>query len=239
MDNPEQEIRRYSRRGLILSAAATAAAFGAFKWLRAGDSDGLPAPLRRVLEFNEDVMERLYSPIRKSPEFAESSIQPLRVNGDIGLQSAIPDDWQLTIIGPEKPLVFSMAEIKKMPKYEMTTQLRCVEGWSRVNQWAGARFSEIVESYAPSTTFRYVYMETPDKEYFVGLDRASAMHSQTLLCYEMNHAPLTLEHGAPLRLAMPIKYGYKQLKRIGTIRLMDERPGDYWAQQGYDWYAGL
>jgi len=64
------------------------------------------------------------------------------------------------------------------------------------------------------------------------------MHPQTILAYEMNGKPLTPEHGAPLRLVSPLKYGIKQLKRIGAIELTNERPRDYWAEQGYDWYSG-
>jgi len=67
----------------------------------------------------------------------------------------------------------------------------------------------------------------------------SAMHPQTLLCYEMNGAPLTGAHGAPLRLTIPVKYGIKNIKRIGSIQFTDNRPEDYWANEGYDWYAGL
>ena len=89
-----------------------------------------------------------------------------------------------------------------------------------------------------SDLFRYVMLSTPDGAYYVGLDIESALHPQTLLCYEMNGQPLTRGHGAPLRLAIPVKYGIKNIKRIGTIRFTDERPADYWAERGYDWYAG-
>ena len=82
-------------------------------------------------------------------------------------------------------------------------------------------------------------METPDKEYYVGIDMPSAMHPQTLLAYEMNDKLLTLEHGQPLRLIIPVKYGIKNLKRIGTITFSNTRPRDYWAEQGYDYYSGL
>jgi DMSO/TMAO reductase YedYZ molybdopterin-dependent catalytic subunit len=82
-------------------------------------------------------------------------------------------------------------------------------------------------------------MQTPDQTYFVGLDMASALHPQTLLCYEMNGADLTSDHGAPLRLVIPVKYGVKNIKRIGKITYTNDRPEDYWANEGYDWYAGL
>ena len=87
--------------------------------------------------------------------------------------------------------------------------------------------------------YRYVYLATPDEDYYVGLDMASALHPQTLLCDTMNWQPLTREHGAPLRLYLAVKYGFKSLKRIGLIRFQDERPPDYWAGRGYDWFAGL
>ena len=82
-------------------------------------------------------------------------------------------------------------------------------------------------------------MSTPDEEYFVGLDMKSALHPQTLLAYEQNGQPLLPEHGAPLRLVIPVKYGIKNIKRIGQIRFTDKRPEDYWANFGYDWFAGL
>ena len=64
------------------------------------------------------------------------------------------------------------------------------------------------------------------------------LHPQTLLAYELNGEPLSPAHGAPQRLAIPVKYGIKNLKRIGTLRFADDRPADYWAEYGYDWYAG-
>jgi DMSO/TMAO reductase YedYZ molybdopterin-dependent catalytic subunit len=81
-------------------------------------------------------------------------------------------------------------------------------------------------------------VETPDGDYFVGLDSDSAMHPQTLLAWEMNGEPLSEEHGAPLRLVIPVKYGIKNIKRIGRIEWLDRCPKDYGADRGYDWYAG-
>ena len=144
---------------------------------------------------------------------------------------------------PEEAAVeLTLDDIKRLPRTEMVTELKCIEGWSTVVHWAGARFADFIAKYPPAKTDDklpgYVGMETPDGGYYVGLDMESAMHPQTLLCYEMNGQPLTSDHGAPLRLVIPVKYGIKNIKRIGTIRFTDERPKDYWAMQGYDWYAG-
>ena len=135
-------------------------------------------------------------------------------------------------------LLVSLDEIKALPRVEMTTELKCIEGWSVIINWTGARFSDFAAKFPPPENTKYVSLVTPDRAYYVGWDMPSIMHPQTLLAYEMNGAPLTLEHGAPLRLVTTTKYGIKQLKRIGRIEYTNERPADYWAENGYDWYSG-
>jgi DMSO/TMAO reductase YedYZ molybdopterin-dependent catalytic subunit len=179
-----------------------------------------------------------------------------RVNGSIGLDAEIdPVSWRLRVVGPAGERAarsLALAEIWALPRVEMTTELKCIEGWSEVVHWAGARLSDLATATglatrsgrppnptrALSDLLDYVSLETPDFSYYVGLDAASALHPQTLLCYEMGGAPLLPAHGAPLRLVIPVKYGIKNLKRIGTIRFTDVRPPDYWAERGYDWYSG-
>lgn len=153
---------------------------------------------------------------------------------------------------PGDILYLTLDDIKALPRVDMVTELKCIEGWSVVVHWTGARFRDFAAKYVPQSRtnappdvmsrpddlVRYASLETPGGGYYVGLEMASALHPQTLLCYEMNGQPLSLQHGAPLRLVTPTKYGIKHLKRIGTIRFTDRRPADYWAEQGYDWYAG-
>ena len=141
-------------------------------------------------------------------------------------------------------LLLSMDDLRRLPHQELVTQFKCIEGWSQIVQWGGVRLADFINAYPPARTHegrrpRYIYMETPDGEYFCGFDMAACMHPQSLLVYEMGGQPLTPGRGAPLRLSMPIKYGYKQIKQIGLIRYTDTRPNDYWANLGYDWYAGL
>jgi DMSO/TMAO reductase YedYZ molybdopterin-dependent catalytic subunit len=119
--------------------------------------------------------------------------------------------------------------------------------------YGGVRFSDFLTHFglgrrgeqsfqngrSTESLYRYVGFETPDGGYYVSIDMESLLHPQTLLVYEMNGAPLSMEHGAPLRLIIPIKYGIKSIKRIGTLYFSDTRPPDYWAERGYDWFAGL
>jgi DMSO/TMAO reductase YedYZ molybdopterin-dependent catalytic subunit len=163
------------------------------------------------------------------------------VNGGFGISANNdPAAWRLTLQGVRGGArVLTMDEIRSFPRRTMITEFRCIEGWSTINQWAGARLSDVMAAFPPAQPTRYVAMETPDRGYYVGLDMESCLHPQTLLAYELNGAPLTWQHGAPLRLAIPVKYGVKNIKRVGTIRYTDVRPADFWAEQGYDWYLGL
>ena len=136
-------------------------------------------------------------------------------------------------------VVLSLNDLRALPSYEQVTQFKCIEGWSQITSWRGARYSDFVKAFPPAGNPKYVMMETSEGDYTCGFDFESLMHPQTLLCYEMHGRPLSMGHGAPLRLAMPIKYGYKQIKQIAKITYTDTRPLDYWENLGYDWYAGL
>ena len=140
-------------------------------------------------------------------------------------------------------LLLTMEDILKLPRHELVTQFKCIEGWSQVVHWAGVRLADFLEVYPPALVDgkepRFVYMETPNGDYYVGFDMDICRHPQSLLVTEMMGAPLTQYHGAPLRLHMPTKYGYKQIKRIGLISYTNDKPDDYWTKLGYDWYAGL
>jgi DMSO/TMAO reductase YedYZ molybdopterin-dependent catalytic subunit len=225
--------------------------------LNAPDADGTPAPFRRVLDANGRLSAAYFRETRLAPEFAKSQgVREVRTNGSAGLESDIDlAAWRMVVqpYGGGKPQEFTLADIKALPRIEMTTELKCIEGWSIKVNWGGARFADFLAKYPlasrsgqpikdianpPADLAPYVSLVTPDEEYYVGLDMHSAIHPQTLLCYEINGQPLSLAHGAPLRLVTPLKYGIKHLKRIGTIAFVDQRPADYWAEQGYDWDAG-
>ena len=258
--DPRREMRRLSRRGLLWSGVALLGGWEGVKYLASRSNDmGTPWPFRTALEANEGVWHDALGD-RMAPTFASSRITELRQNGDEGLATDDwdPAAWKLHVEGlggDDSSRVLTMKEIKALPRHEMVTEMCCIEGWSIVVRWAGARLVDFMAKYPPATTSGdpfdphrlddlppYVGMQTPDGGYYVGLDMKSCVHPQTLLCYEMNGKPLDAfdeDHGAPLRLAIPVKYGIKNIKRIGTIRYATDRPKDYWAEQGYDWYAGL
>jgi len=233
----------HSRRGFLVAGLSAVAGIVGWKSL----SDEAKAALyKHWFGLNERVSQALYRPSRLAPEFDRSQISPTRVNGAIGMEQDLDSSsWRLAVGGladRTDDLMLTLDDIKRLPRVEMTTELKCIEGWSVIVNWAGARFSDFVEAYPPVRIAEelppYVSIATPDAGYFVGWDIPSIMHPQTLLAYEMNGEPLKAEHGAPLRIASTTKYGIKLIKRIGRIEFTAERPRDYWAESGYDWYSG-
>lgn len=249
----KKRMRGYSRRGFLVGGAAALIGVFGWRWMPEETKQKL---LRRSFEFSERVSQVFYRPSRLAPEFPRESVSPPRVNGGEGMSGDFdPSKWELRVgglAGRTGDLVLTIDDIRSLPRTEMTTELKCIEGWSVIVNWAGVRFSDFAARYGPATQsgapadianrpddlLPYVSLVTPDNRYYVGWDIQSIMHPQTLLAYEMNGAPLSPEHGAPLRLASPTKYGIKQIKRIGRIDFTAERPKDFWAESGYDWYSG-
>lgn len=255
-------MRALTRKGFVGMGLASLAGLLGFGWLLGQKQEGgILWPLRRVLGFNEKLSETYFRPGRLAPTFPVAQAGMPRANGHEGLDQELDGaNWRLEVLGlpaaalkasgarivqtdKGPALSLSLDEIKSLPHQELVTEFKCIEGWSQVVHWGGVRFQDFVFKYWPElaqnpTLMPYVSLETPDRKYYVGLDMASALHPQTLLSYEMNGAPLEIGHGAPLRLAIPVKYGIKNIKRIGRITFTPTRPADYWAERGYDWYAG-
>lgn len=221
-----------------------AGVFGWEKLHRQPREAGAPKPLRTVLNYNETFFSNFLSNDHLAKAFPLSeAVKNVRVNGNIGMSDDFePAAWKLQVIrSPGDTLFISLNEIKALPKTDLVFDFKCIEGWSQVTHWAGVKFSDFAAKFNLNlqTQMKYVGLVTPDKKYYVGIDMPSIMHPQTLLCYEMNGKPLPMNQGYPLRLIIPVKYGIKHLKRIGTISFSNQRPPDYWYEQGYDYYSGL
>lgn len=151
------------------------------------------------------------------------------------------DTWSLTVSGMVKrPGEYKLAQIQALPKVVQNTRHVCIEGWSVIGNFGGTRISDFLRMVGADPNARFVELECAD-DYYESIDMNSARHSQSLLCYEMYGQPLGRGHGAPLRLQMPTKLGYKQAKYLTSLRVADvlsARKG-YWEDLGYSWYGGL
>ncbi|MBA2249051.1 MAG: molybdopterin-dependent oxidoreductase [Chitinophagaceae bacterium] len=249
-NNTEKLVTKSHIRNRTIFSFSVLALFSVFiffgwRWLHnQPDDNGTPKPVRNVLNFDESVFGNFLSNDHLAKTFPVSAaVKNVRVNGSEGMSDDFdPASWKLKVARkPGDTLLITLDEIKKLPKTEIIFDFKCIEGWSQVTHWGGVKFSDFAKKYGldDQTAMKYMGLITPDAGYYVGIDMPSVMHPQTLLCYEMNGKPLPMNQGAPLRLIIPVKYGIKHLKRIGTMFFSNERPPDYWYERGYDYFSGL
>ncbi len=236
--------RETAGRRSFLVASATA---GASELVSACGFRGGPLEddLASFSSFNDWVSARLFSsrlareyPIRsRTPERHFPSYYIMR-GGMPMLED--PASWVLHVGGlVRRPRMFTRAELEVLPRLTYTVKHHCVEGWTAIATWTGARFAALAGSVEPLPGARYVRFRSFDDGYSNGWDLPSAMHEQTILAYAFNDRPLGPDHGAPLRLYSPTKLGYKLTKYLFSVEFTDRRPGGYWEDQGYPWFGGV
>lgn len=197
----------------------------------------------QVIEPLNQATQSLLLSQKPVPEFSIHQVEPdkLLINTFDQTPKIDPAQYRLEISGEvNHPMQLSLAHLQSLPFTSMVIQHVCVEGWAAIVQWGGVRLQDLLKLAQPKLNARYVYFKSADG-YYESWDVASAMHPQTLMAYQHNGNPLSVEHGAPLRLASPVKLGYKQSKWVTqiilTAQLMPQK--GYWEDQGYEWFGGL
>lgn len=243
MTEPSGLTRRdFLRLGALAGPASIVAACG---W------DGGPAlepKLRAFSRINDWVGEKLIqSPNRLAKEYPVSArtrtedfpSYSITYNRTGAFPSSLKD-WALEVGGlVRKPVRLTRSAIEGMPTVTYTVKHHCVEGWTAVATWTGVSLSTLMAMVRPTERARYIRFDSFDSDYYNGWDLKSAMHPQTILAYAYNDRPLMMNHGAPLRLYSPIKLGYKLTKYLTGVTFTYDRPGGYWEDQGYPWFAGV
>jgi DMSO/TMAO reductase YedYZ molybdopterin-dependent catalytic subunit len=214
-------------------------------YLLSSCSNELTAKIGDLSEpLNQSFGELLVKPQLLIPEFAKSAIDPkaLLLNTYDSTPEINPDEYRLTVDGEVKfPMELKLAALKQIPLTSIIMQHVCVEGWAAIVQWGGLRLRDLAKMVQPKDNVRYVLFQSADK-YTESWDLASSLHPQTLLAYQMNGESLPAENGAPLRLAAPIKLGYKQSKWVTKVSFVSQIPKGgkgYWEEQGYEWFGGI
>ena len=233
----KKQFKRMTRRELLKLTPLLA--LGAFAVPR------LASPLLATgLEFSDWISAKWFRPRHPATTFPDSEVTPLSgfpYNGYDVIDPGIDlGSWSLTVGGlVQKPGAYALAQIKALPKVTQNTRHVCVEGWDAIGNFGGARLADFLATVGADPSARFLYFECAD-DYYESLDMATAMHPQSLLCYEMYGQPLLPGHGAPLRLSLPTKIGYKSAKYLTKLEVTNVlRRRGYWEDQGYPWFYSL
>jgi DMSO/TMAO reductase YedYZ molybdopterin-dependent catalytic subunit len=193
--------------------------------------------------WNESFESLVFSPNRLATELPASEQTPEKDFPCFFRSPAVPvasSDWSLTIGGLiEHPMILTLDQLKRLPATEMRVRHYCVDGWTAVASWYGVRVSEIARLAKLDPRVKYVEFRSFDSGYWSGWDLGSALHPQTVLAYGMNGHPLGADHGAPLRLYSAVKLGYKSVKYLTEVIFSPDKPGGYWEDKGFEWFAGV
>jgi DMSO/TMAO reductase YedYZ molybdopterin-dependent catalytic subunit len=199
--------------------------------------------LNGMERWNARFQELLFSSRKLAPEPPESDVTP---DDDFpsyfvsDMMPFAPANWTLKVGGlVERPQVFTLSQLKQMPRFDQRIRHHCVEGWSAVASWQGVRVSDVAKQVGLKPDARFVEFRSFDNGYYSSWDMPSAMHPQTILAYGMNGDDLEADHGAPLRLYSAVKLGYKNVKYLTEVNFLPVRTGGYWENQGYEWFAGV
>jgi DMSO/TMAO reductase YedYZ molybdopterin-dependent catalytic subunit len=235
----EKDLKRMNRRELLkLAPVALAGAFLAEKWSK--------PLLHKGVALSDWASQKYFSKKRLAATFSDSEVTPVAkfpYNGyDVIDPEVDLESWTLNVEGlVQKPGEYQLASIQSLPKMVQNTRHVCVEGWDVIGNFGGARVADFLNLVGADTRARFVEVECAD-DYYESLDMESLLQPQSLLCYEMYGKPLDRGHGAPLRMQLPTKLGYKQPKYITTLRVTNVLKPDkrgYWEDQGYGWFGGL
>jgi DMSO/TMAO reductase YedYZ molybdopterin-dependent catalytic subunit len=235
----DKELKRQSRRQLL--KLAPVAALGVFAFPKLGDW-----LIAEGVRFSDWASGELFRSQHLARTFSDSDVVPF-ANFPYNYYDVLDpvvdlEKWTLTVEGEvQRPGEYTLAQIQALPKKVQNTRHICVEGWDVIGSFGGARISDFFKLIGANTGARFLEVECAD-DYYESIDMASALHPQSLMCYEMYGQPLDRGHGAPLRLQMPTKLGYKQAKYLDTVRVTNVlRAGrtGYWEDQGYSWFGGL
>ncbi len=217
-------------------------------------AEGLTRRAQRLVT-DRRALAREFSPADISPDFrANGTLRPSGADYAAQVAGGFAD-WRVMVDGlVERPLALSLAELRALPARSQITRHDCVEGWSSIGKWTGARLGPLLNRAGLKPQARYLVFHCADHlgpnqdasdRYYESIDLIDAHHPQTILAYEMNDRPLPVAHGAPVRLRVERQLGYKHAKYVQRIEAVESFAhlaggrGGFWEDRGYEWYAGI
>ncbi len=223
-----------------------AASIGALAFLTGCDIiDGETAEgvLRKISKFNDAAQAAIFSPTKLVPTYPESAItRPFPFNAYYDEDEAPVVDgasYKLEIAGRvDNKSSWTLDELHALPEVSQITRHVCVEGWSAIGSWQGARLSDFLMQIGADTRAKYVWFKCAEG-YTNTIDMASALHPQTQMTFKYDHKLLPRAYGFPMKIRIPTKLGFKQPKYVVAVEVTNIDKGGYWENQGYNWFSGL
>jgi DMSO/TMAO reductase YedYZ molybdopterin-dependent catalytic subunit len=235
------DLRRrvFMQRGLSLSALTL------LTGCDITDTKPVDGFLRMISRINDGVQGALFRPHKLARTFPESKVpKEFRFNAQYGADRVPiinPQTWRLELSGLiSDKRSWSLEQLRLMPQTSYVARHVCVEGWSMIGQWGGVPLKTLFERVGADLRAKYVAFRCDDPiNYSSSIDMASALHPQTILCLTYAGRPIEPKFGAPMRLKMTTKLGFKQPKHVTSIQVTNEYQGGYWEDLGYNWFAGV
>jgi len=195
-----------------------------------------------MLRFNDRVQAALFSRTRLAQTFPLSDVtKPFCFNAyyeEWQVREA-PEGWPLELAGLVADRApWTLERLRELPQDVQVTRHICIEGWSQIGHWSGPKLSDVLQRAGADLTAKYVGF-TCFNGYSTSLDMQSALHPQTIVALDFLGKPLAPEWGAPARLRIPVKLGFKSAKNLQSISVGNDDPGGFWEKQGYNWFSGL
>ena len=244
MKEHRRQIRLLERR-FALKSALSLGGLALLGGCDVGDlstHEGIDRVLWTMLRFDDRVQAWLFSRHRLAATFPASEItRPARFNAfypEYQVRTVDPATWRLEIGGlVSDKRALSLADFRAMPQSSQITRHICIEGWSYIGQWSGVPLADVLKRIGADPRARYVGFKCFD-DYWSSIDMPSALQPQTILTLDFDGSPLDPPFGAPLRLRVPTKLGFKSPKYLSALYVTNQNPGGYWESQGYNWFSG-
>jgi len=188
----------------------------------------------------EEAVDKVTAPLRRSDPTGLTELIPGTGFEIYTVASSVPHlsaaDYQLKVHGlVNQPMTLTLPQLEAMPQTEMTRDFQCVTGW-RVSDvhWSGVRLADLLDRVETQPTARAVTFRSFDGLYTESLTIEQARRSDVLVALRMLDGPVSYEHGGPVRLYVAPMYGYKSIKWLGEIELVDQVDPGWWEVRGYD-----
>jgi DMSO/TMAO reductase YedYZ molybdopterin-dependent catalytic subunit len=230
-------------RRMFLRGAASLGALTMLTGCDIVDGPTSEAVLRKISQFNDGVQAAIFSGAKLAPEYPESAItRPFPFNAYYGIDEAPTVDaasYKLAVGGlVENKKPWTLEELYALPQFSQITRHVCVEGWSAIGSWQGARLSDFLKRVGADTRAKYVWFKCAEG-YTNTIDMPTALHPQTQMTFKYANDILPRAYGFPMKIRIPTKLGFKQPKYVVAMEVTNEDRGGYWENQGYNWFSGL